>query len=140
MYDDLKNLVKSTLQLYIKQSVIGNCWNGIAYKNIDLLNKSNIVSKKKLILGCATELAIAELVKKNITTSVEIEAFKTECLIFLITTTQKIFEPLPLGSTIFSDASSLNPANLNHPSLLALFRSLISRLVYFKILQPKLGD
>ena len=140
MYDDLKNLIKSILQLYIKQSVIDNCWNGIAYKNIDLLNKSNIVSKKKLILGCATELAIAELVKKNITTSVEIEAFKTECLIFLITTTQKIFEPLPLGSTIVSDASSLNPANLNHPSLLALFRSLISRLVYFKILQPKLGD
>ena len=100
-----------------------------------------MLAKKNLLLGCATELAIAELVKKkNVTTSVEIEAFETECLIFLITTTQKIFEPLPLGSTIVSDASSLNPANLNHPSLLALFRSLISRLVYFKILQPKLGD
>ena len=47
MYDDLKNLVKSILQLYIKQSVIDNCSNEIAYKNIDLLNKSNIVSKKK---------------------------------------------------------------------------------------------
>ena len=28
MYDDLKNLVKSILQLYIKQSVIDNCSNG----------------------------------------------------------------------------------------------------------------
>ena len=43
---DMKNLVKSILQLYIKQSVIDNCSNGIAYKNIDLLNKSNIISKK----------------------------------------------------------------------------------------------
>ena len=46
MYDDLKNVVKSILQLYIKQSVIDNCSNGIAYKNIDLLNKSNIASKE----------------------------------------------------------------------------------------------
>ena len=133
MYDDLKNLVKSTLQLYIKQSVIGNCSNVIAYKNINLLNKSNIVIKKKtLTLGCATELAIAELE--------EIEAFKTECLTFLITTTQKIFERSPLGSTIARYASSLNPANLNHPSTPGFFKSLISRLVYLKILQPKLGD
>ena len=66
MYDDLKNLVKSTLQLYIKQSVIGNCSNVIAYKNINLLNKSNIVIKKTLTLGCATELAITELVKKKL--------------------------------------------------------------------------
>ena len=47
IYDDLKNLAKSILQLYIQQSVIDNFSNSIAYKNIDLLNKSNIVSKKK---------------------------------------------------------------------------------------------
>ena len=92
MYDDLKNLVKSILHLYIKRSVMDNCLNGIAYKNIDLLNKSNIVSKTNLTLGCATELGIAELVKKDIATSVEIEVFKTKCLTFLITTPQKIFE------------------------------------------------
>ena len=45
-YDDLKNLVKSILQLYIKQSVIDNCSNIFGYKNIGLLNKSNIVRKK----------------------------------------------------------------------------------------------
>ena len=122
MYDDLKNLVKSILQLYIKQSFIDSWSNGIAYKNIDLLTKSNIVSKKKkLTLGCATELAIAELVKKDIVTSVEIEAFKTECLTFLITTTLKILERSPLESSIVCYASSLNPANLSHSSMPALF-------------------
>ena len=65
MYDDLKTLVKSILQLYIKQSVIDNCSNAISYKNIDLLNKSHI------------ELAIAKLLKKYIATSVEIEVFKS---------------------------------------------------------------
>ena len=128
MYDDLKTLVKSILQLYIKQSVIDNCSNAISYKNIDLLNKSHI------------ELAIAKLLKKYIATSVEIEVFKTECLTFLITTTQKIFEHSHLASTIVRFARSLNPANLNHPSASTLFKSLISRLVYLKILQPKLGD
>ena len=95
---------------------------------------------KKLILGCATEFAIAELVRKDIATSVGIEAFKTECPTFLITTTQKILERSPLGSTIVRYASSLNPANLNHLSTPALFKSLISCLVYLKILQPKLGE
>ena len=128
MYDDLKTLVKSILQLYIKQSVIDNCSNAISYKNIDLLNKSHI------------ELAIAKLLKKYIATSVEIEVFKTECLTFLITTTQKIFEHSHLTSTIVRFARSLNPADLNHPSASTLFKSLISRLVYLKILQPKLGD
>ena len=66
MHDDLKHLIKSILQPYIKQSVIDSCSNGIAYKNINLLNKSNIVSTKKLTLGRATELAIAELVKKDL--------------------------------------------------------------------------
>ena len=46
MYNDLKNLVKSILQLYIRQSVVDNCPNGVVSRNIDLLNKSNIVSKK----------------------------------------------------------------------------------------------
>ena len=128
MYDDLKTLVKSILQLYIKQSVIDNCSNAISYKNIDLLNKSHI------------ELAIAKLLKKYIATSVEIEVFKTECLTFLITATQKIFEHSHLTSTIVRFARSLNPADLNHPSASTLFKSLISRLVYLKILQPKLGD
>ena len=128
MYDDLKTLVTSILQLYIKQSVIDNCSNAISYKNIDLLNKSHI------------ELAIAKLLKKYIATSVEIEVFKTECLTFLITTTQKIFEHSHLTSTIVRFARSLNPADLNHPSASTLFKSLISRLVYLKILQPKLGD
>ena len=73
-------------------------------------------------------------------TSVEIEAFKTERLTFLTTTTQKIFERSPLGSTIVCYASSLNPTNLNHPPTPALFKSLISRLVYLKILQPKLVE
>ena len=92
----------------------------------------------KLTLGCTTELAITELVKNDIATSVEVKVLKTECLTFLITTTQKIFEHSCLGSTIVRYASSLNPVNLNHPSTPAPSKSLISCLVYFKILKPKL--
>ena len=139
-------MVKSLFELYIKQSVIDSCLNGLAYKTINLLNKSYIFSKKKKkktkkkTLGGATKLAIAELVKEDIATSVEIEAFKTECFIFLITATQEVFGRSPLGSTIVHYGNSLNPANLNHPSVLGLFKSVISRLVYLNILQPKLGN
>ena len=99
-----------------------------------------MLAKKKLTPGGTTELAIAELVIKDFATSVEIEAFKTKCLTFLITTTQTIFERSSLGSTTVRYARSLNPANLNYPSTQAHFKSLISRLVYLEIFQPKLGD
>ena len=49
-------------------------------------------------------------------------------------------ESLSLGSTIFRYAGSLNPGNLNHPATPALFKSLISRLIYLKILQTNLCD
>ena len=98
MYDDLKKLVKNILQLYIKQSVIDNCSNGIAYKNTKSLNKSNIASKKISDLVVLLNLS---LLKKDSATSLEIEAFKTESFTFLIPTTQKIFEPSPLGQQLF---------------------------------------
>ena len=104
------------------------------------LLKCYFLQKYRLANKSHIELAIAKLLKKYIATSVEIEVFKTECLTFLITTTQKIFEHSHLASTIVRFARSLNPANLNHPSAPTLFKSLFSRLVYLKILQPKLGD
>ena len=98
MYDDFKKLVKNILQLYIKQRVIDNCSNGIAYKNTKSLNKSNIASKKISHLVVLLNLS---LLKKDSATSLEIEAFKTESFTFLIPTTQKIFEPSPLGQQLF---------------------------------------
>ena len=79
MYDDFKKLVKNILQLYIKQRVIDNCSNGIAYKNTKSLNKSNIASKKISHLVVLLNLS---LLKKDTATSVEIEAFKRESFTF----------------------------------------------------------
>ena len=57
--------------------------------------------QKKLTLGCAIELAIAELVKKDIATSLEKGAFKTDVLPFLLPQHRKYLNFHLLGQQFF---------------------------------------
>ena len=127
MCDDLKNLVKSILHLYIKQSVIDSCSNGISYKNINLLNRSNIFSKKKTRTWLCDRTYHWWTSKQRYCYFSRNRSVQNR-MTFLITTTQKMFERSPIGSTIVHYTSSLNPVNLNHPLTTALFKSLISLL------------
>ena len=59
MYDNLKKLVRNVLQLYVKYKVIEKCKTASDYKQINLSEKSNIVSKSKLNI-CAADITIAK--------------------------------------------------------------------------------
>ena len=48
LYDDLKDLIRNALQLYVKYEVIEKCKTASDYKQINLSEKSNIVSKSNL--------------------------------------------------------------------------------------------
>ena len=49
LYGDLKELVRNVLQLYVKCKVIEKCKTASDYKQINLTEKRNIVSKSKLV-------------------------------------------------------------------------------------------
>ena len=61
MYDDLKELVRNVLQLCVKYEVIEKCKTASDYKQINLSEKSNIVSKLKLSIGRAADITIPKM-------------------------------------------------------------------------------
>ena len=141
MYDDLKELVRNVLQLYVKYEVIEKCKAASDYKQINLSEKSKIVNKSKLNIGRAADVTIAKMKHQDIASKSEIDTYKQECLSFLLSTTKKLFEKTPLGSSIMRHASCLNPSHVtNLASSSESFKQLMNQLVYLKIFPDKTGD
>ena len=56
MYDDVKELMRNLLQVFVKYEVIEKCKSESAYKQIDLSCKLDILSKSKLNIGGAADM------------------------------------------------------------------------------------
>ena len=61
MYDDLKELVRNVLQLYVKYKVIQKYKTASDCKQINPSGKSNIVSKSKFNIGCVADITITKM-------------------------------------------------------------------------------
>ena len=75
------------------------------YKQIDVLDKSNILSKWKLNIGCAADITIAEMGQKDMVTKSQIDTFKQVCLVFLLATIRKLFDKTKLRPSIMRYAN-----------------------------------
>ena len=141
LYDDLKELVRNMLQLYVKYKVIENGKTASDYKQINLSEKSNIVTKSKLNIGCAADITIGKMKHQDIASKSEIDAYKQECLSFLLSITKKLLEKTLLGSCIMHHTSCLNPSHVtNLASSSESFKQLMNQLVCLKIFPDKTGD
>ena len=127
IYDDINESVKNVLELFVKCEIIEKCKTPSTYKQIDLLDKPNILSKSKI--------TIAEMMQKDMVT----DTFKQEYLLFLLATIRKLFGKTKLGSSIVRYASCLNPSHLTNLASSSGSFKLINRLVYLKILHAKTG-
>lgn len=137
MFDDITELVRGVLQLFIKPEVLNTC---SSFKAIDLSKKDNFLSRKKLNIGRASDIAIAKIKQKDLAKLDEIDEFKSECRSFLIATTKKLLDKTPLNSGVVKNASCLKPSNLNKTSSQEKFKTLMNRLVYLNILSHSTGD
>ena len=131
IYDDINESVKNVLQLFVKCEIIEKCKTASTYKQIDLLDKPNILSKSKI--------TIAEMKQKDMVTKSQTDTFKQEYLLFLLATIRKLFGKTKLGSSIVRYASCLNPSHLTNLASSSGSFKLINRLVYLKILHAKTG-
>ena len=129
------------LQLYVKCEVIEKCKTASDHKQINLSEKSNIVSKSKVNIGRAADITIAKMKHQDIASKSELDTYKKECLSFLFSTTKKPFEETPLGSSIMHHARCLNPSHVtNLASSSESFKQLMNQLVYLKIFPDKTAD
>ena len=63
-----------------------------------------MLSQRKLNIAFPTELIITGMLRKNLLTDAEVSECKKQCLKFLLTTAEKLFERSPLGSIIVKHA------------------------------------
>ena len=64
------------LQLFVKYEVIKKCKTASDYKQIYLSEKSNIVSKSKLNIGCVANITIAKMKHQDIASKSKIDTYK----------------------------------------------------------------
>ena len=76
MYDELKELVRNVLQLYVKYKVIEKCKTASDYKQMNLSEKSNIVRKSKLNISRAADKTTAKIKHEDIASKSEIATYK----------------------------------------------------------------
>ena len=91
MFDDIINIVKTLMKLFIKAAGVDSC----SYKDlkkVDLSNKDNFISSYSINIGCASINTILELRKKEIVNNKEISSFQKECRRFIISLVEKLFE------------------------------------------------
>ena len=106
MFNDIINLVKPLMKLFIKANVVDSC----SYKDlkkIDLSNKDNFISSYSIKIGCAARNTILEQRKKYLVDSKEISSFQKECRTF-ISLVEKLFQRMLNGILILK--------NVNHKS------------------------
>ena len=64
-FEQVSLLGRNALQHFVKYEHIKKCKTASAYKQIDLLDKPNILSKSKLNIGRATDITVYELKQKD---------------------------------------------------------------------------
>ena len=99
MSDDIINIVKTLMKLFIKADVVDSC----SYKDLRKIHwssKDNFISSYSINVGCATRNRILESRKKDIVSSQEISSFQKESRMFIISLVEKWFEKMLNGILI----------------------------------------
>lgn len=102
-----------------------------AYKQTDLSDNSNILSKSKLSIGHATDITVAEMKQRDIAMKSQIDTLKEECLLSLLATVRKLFDKTKLGSSIMHYANCLKPYLATPASSSESFKLLIKPVLWF---------
>ena len=122
MYEDLKSLIQSLLDLTVKQDVPSQCKTDIQIKQLDLCNKESLLNLKDINLGFAVPNIIAKLRRNDTLTLAEVKEFKVGTQKFIIGMIRKLFERSPLGSNFLRYASIFDL-----PLLFELERNLLTK-------------
>ena len=115
MYRDLKKLVKSLLELFVKPEILAKCKTA---KNMQEINLDE---------------------KKNLITISAMNSFREGARSFVVCMLKKIFEKSSLTSDIVRGASVLDPfviSSVKKPRAENLFKILLTELIDNKILSP----
>ena len=76
MYEDLTDLVRKVLQLFMELDVLTKYASGSALKKLNLTKLENFLSRRKLNTRFATKLTVPEMISKDLVTDKKVSEFK----------------------------------------------------------------
>ena len=141
MLDDITNIAKTLMKLFIKADVVDSC-SDKDLKEIDLSNKDNFISSYSINIGCATRNIILEL-KKDIVNSKQISSFQKECRTFIVSVVEKLFERVLNGISILKNITIINPQKaleFGQQKCIESFQVYIQYLAFISIVSSAVAD
>ena len=112
LYDDIHSLIREIMSWFIKPCILQKTKLGSDLCKIDLNDQENLLKHTKINVGCGATKSINNMSKIDDISSSDINNFKKDCVLFLTTFLQKMFERSPLKYSVTRYASSLSPLNM----------------------------
>ena len=142
-YFHLKSIIKQILGIIVETKIIDSCKTGKQLKDIDLLDKKNLVPLVKMNLGFAVEHAIKRLKRLDAVSNLQVNEFKKSAQIFIISMLTKLFERSPMTSILLKSASIFDPMILDDlfkEKILSKWKMLLKCLIDLGVLSPQRCD
>ena len=112
MHGDLMELVRDLLKHFIKSRVIESCVSGFDLTKIDMNKTENHIKTKDIFVGFSGQNRLQDLKRSGEVIGTKVSQFKEECRSFYSTMLAKLFERLPLRSSIIRNSRILDPKTM----------------------------
>ena len=109
MNDDLSELIKSILRMFIKPEAIETCSN---LTKIDLHKIEIRLKLSQVNIDFAADESLSNSRKKDIISLGDAKEFKMQCIKVLISAVEKLFERCPLNSLVVRMSTCILPNSL----------------------------
>ena len=140
LFEDLQELIRDLLSMFVKSSVIQAANSVKELVNIDHHSSDNLM--KNPDVGFGANEVLSQLIKTDAVNAKELKHFKKECTEFLRVLVAKLLEKSPIIYSIVRNARSLSPyIMVTDPDLSCkCFKHLLEKLVYCRRISAKYGD
>ena len=143
LHDDIFNLVFSLLQFVVKPNKLQECETMSDLKKIDLGKKENLLNACDFNTGFLSTQFIKELKQKDKVSSHEDLSYKRNVYEFVVSTVEKMFDRIPVESTIIWNAIVFNPAKMIATQTDELHKkatSILTKFINLNLLTPTVCD
>ena len=83
MYNDLQKLLRKSILLVVKPNLLQNCKSATDMKNLDLIDRGNLLKLKDINIGFAASSTLKELKRKDLITNGQTASFFSDVMLFI---------------------------------------------------------
>ena len=138
MAEESYTILWTLLEKFFKTSVLDQATTAAKLSKINVLNKENLLSPKKVDIGFACKIILQEAQAKKKASRLQVLEFQNECIVLLQKLTNKLLERCPLQYAIFRQLTCMDPRYMakNPDSAISKCSGLLQQLISKKLEPP----